>query len=100
LSFLGTRFYQYSICTLEAVQGNKVTLKQFETAIKFFETEVAKLSTLEGTVNKYVEVSSAQAPDIVSDIDIEDLQATIYKNLSETINSTIDNKIDKVVSLC
>ena len=85
---------ELKISTLEAVQGNKVTLKQFETALKFFETEVAKLSTLEGTVNKYVEVSSAQAPDIVSDIDIEDLQATIYKNLSETINSTIDNKIE------
>lgn len=81
---------ELKISTLEAVQGNKVTLKQFETALKFFETEVAKLSTLEGTVNKYVEVSSAQA----SDIDIEDLQATIYKNLSETINSTIDNKIE------
>ena len=85
---------ELKISTLEAVQGNKVTLKQFETALKFFETEVAKLSTLEGTVNKYVEVSSGQAADIVSDIDIEDLQATIYKNLSETINSTIDNKIE------
>ena len=85
---------ELKISTLEAVQGNKVTLKQFETALKFFETEVAKLSTLEGTVNKYVEVSPAQADDIVSDIDIEDLQATIYKNLSETINSTIDNKIE------
>ena len=90
---------ELKISTLEAVQGNKVTLKQFETALKFFETEVAKLSTLEGTVNKYVEVSSAQDADIVPDIDIEDLQATIYKNLSETINSTIDNKIELGTSL-
>lgn len=49
---------ELKISTLEAVQENKVTLKQFETALKFFETEVAKLSTLEGTVNKYVEASS------------------------------------------